>query len=67
MLRKRGSIKSSTGGSGKAERKGSSGKDESVESKGLSPERLAVSGGTVREGEDAVIEVLAAGRTKSCK
>jgi hypothetical protein len=50
----------------------SSGKDKSVESKGIAPGRL---GATVREdedavigeGEDAVIEVLSAGMTESRK
>jgi hypothetical protein len=72
-LRKRGSIKSSAGGSSKgAGRMKSLGKGKSVESKGIALGRL---GATVREdedavigeGEDAVIEVSSAGRTESRK
>jgi hypothetical protein len=65
MLRKRGSIKLSAGGSSKgAGRMKSLGKDKSVESKGVAPRRL---GATIREDEDAVIEGLSAGKTESCK
>lgn len=42
----------------------SSGKDKSMESKGVAPRRL---GATIREDKDAVIEGSSAGRTESCK
>ena len=64
-LLKKGSIKSSAGGSSKGVgRMKFSGEDKSMELKGVAPWRL---GATIREDEDAVIEGSSAGRTESCK